>query len=370
MDIYSLLEKMEKYNASDLYLTVGLPPSWRGNNIVQEEKPQALDNDDIIAMLEQITTESERDRFHRIKELNAAVIDKNNNRYRVNCFFQQQKIGMVIRRMHGSIPTTEELNLDGAYREAIMLNRGLVLVVGPSGSGKSTAIASMLDYRNKNGSGHVVTVEDPIEYVHEHNKCIFTQREIGIDTLSWTEALKNALRQRPDVIYIGEIRDKDAMENAINFAETGHLCIATLHATSASQAIERVANFFPTGAKMQSLYSLAQVLKYIFAQRLITAKSGEKRPIIEILKNVGFVKPLIVDGKIPELKDLMQKNSDYGMMTFEQSLMNMLDKDIISEETAIQESDNPDNMSLQLLQSRTNNARTAYRAISDQNSIF
>jgi twitching motility protein PilU len=359
---------MEKYEASDLYLTVGLPPSWRGNKIVQAEDSKPLTNEEILGMLEQITTDSERDKFQRIKEMNLAVLGKDNNRYRANCFFQQQKVGMVIRRMHTTIPSLEDLNLELAYREAIMLNRGLVLVVGPSGSGKSTAIASMLDYRNKNGSGHIVTVEDPIEYVHEHKKCIFTQREVGIDTLSWTEALKNALRQRPDVIYIGEIRDKDSMENAINFAETGHLCIATLHATSASQAVERVGNFFATGAKTQSLYSLAQVLKYIFAQRLVSTKSGEKRSIIEILKNVGFVKPLIIEGKVPEIKDLMQKNSDYGLMTFEQSLVNLLKTGVITEETAINEADNPDNMKLQILQSRTGNARVAYRSANE--SLF
>jgi twitching motility protein PilU len=369
MDIYSLLEKMQRFEASDLYLTVGLAPSWRGLDIIQDAESKPLSNEDIVGMLDQITTELERDKFYRIKEMNLAVTDTLGNRYRANCFFQQQKIGMVIRRMHTSIPSLEELNLDLAYREAIMLNRGLVLVVGPSGSGKSTAIASMLDYRNKTGSGHIVTVEDPIEYVHEHNKCIFTQREVGIDTLSWTEALKNALRQRPDVIYIGEIRDKDAMENAINFAETGHLCVATLHATSASQAVERVANFFATGAKNQSLYSLAQVLKYIFAQRLVTSTTGAKRPIIEILKNVGFVKPLIIEGKVPEIKDLMQKNSDYGMMTFEQSLVNLLKKEIISEEIAINEADNPDNMRLHIMQSRTSNARTAYRSATSE-SIF
>jgi twitching motility protein PilU len=364
MDIFPLLEKMEDYEASDLYLTVGMEPSWRGTKIIKEGLPPLV-HEDILSMLEQITSDADRNRFQRTKEINLAVVDKNHNRYRVNCFFQQQMVGMVIRKMRTAIPSIEQLGLDESYKEAIMLNRGLVLVVGPSGSGKSTSIASMLEYRNLNSSGHIVTIEDPIEYVHFHKKCIFTQREIGIDTLSWSDALKNALRQRPDVIYIGEIRDKEAMENAINYAETGHLCVATLHATSASQAIERVANFFASGAKSQSLYSLAQVLKYIFAQRLVTSRTGRKIAVLEMLKNVGLMKRLITDGKVGEIKELMQRNSDIGMRTFEGSLLELYNKEIISQETAILEADHPDNMAMIIMKS----TNTGPKSVDKKNSF-
>lgn len=359
MDAFELLQKMNQYEASDLYLTSGLPPSWRGTDFKTEtQKP--LSQMDITQIVNQLTTEEERKRFAQDKELNVAVVDHDNKRYRVNMFYQQQNIGLVIRKMHDYIPDIEELKLNQSYLDAIMENRGLILVTGMSGSGKSTSIASMIDYRNKHGSGHIITIEDPIEYVHKHNKCIFTQREVGFDTHSWHNALKNALRQRPDVIYIGEIRDAETMGQAMNFAETGHLCIATLHATSASQAIERIVNFFPAVMKEQYLYSLAHVLKYIFAQRLVLSKNYQKVPAIEILKNVGFVKPLIMQGKIGEIRDLMSHHSDFGMMSFENSLIDLLQRGIISEETAIAESDNPDNMRLAIMKGKIKPSQGGY----------
>lgn len=352
MDIHSLLEKMSEYNASDLYITVGMSPSWRSISF-KSDSDTPLTRADVETLIAQMTSEEERKTFYEAKELNIAVKDRNDFRYRANFFYQQQNPGIVIRKMRESIPPIADLSLPKDYLEAIMEQRGLVLVVGMSGSGKSTSIASMIDHRNNNGQGHIITIEDPIEYVHKPKGCIFTQREIGIDTNSWEDALKNALRQRPDVIYIGEIRDAEAMAHAINFAETGHLCIATLHATSASQAVERVVNFFPAGMKDQYLYALSHVLKFIFAQRLVRAKAGQSKiPAIEILRNVGLVKPLILQGKIAEIRDLMGKNSDIGMMNFENSLMHLLEKDIIDEETAIGESDNPDNMRLNIMKSK------------------
>ena len=352
MDIYPYLTKMQEWKATDLYMTVGVPGTWRGVDFLRDEKAPILKSEDIYKMLESIASPEQLKQFKTTKELNLAVIDEHNNRYRVNVFMQQQKPGMVIRRVSSNIPDLSEIGLPPIYKDAIMQNRGLILVVGPSGSGKSTSIASMLDYRNKNSGGHIVTIEDPLEYIHEHKKSIFTQREIGFDTTSWQEALKNALRQRPDVIFIGEIRDAETMKHALNFAETGHLCIATLHSTSASQTIERVTNFF-TDNKPQYLYSLAQVLKYIFAQRLVKSKDSTKKiPAIEVLVNVGFMKPLITEGKIPEIKDLIARNSDIGMTTFENSLKDMLKNGLISEATAIAESDNPDNMRLHLMKSK------------------
>ena len=354
MNIYELLDKMTTHQASDLYLTLGLPPAWRGMNIIKGERP--LTEEDILELTNQMTSENDRVKLRSDKELNIAIADKHGGRYRVNFFYQKQDVGMVIRKVKDHIPTIDELRLNEAYLDAIMESRGLILVVGMSGSGKSTSIASMLDYRNTHGSGHIITIEDPIEYMHMHKNCIITQREIGLDTNSWQDALKNALRQRPDIIYIGEIRDAETMAHAINFAETGHLCIATLHATSAAQSIERVSNFFPMDFKNANLmahmvrYRLAHVLRYVFAQRLVTPKDGDvKIPATEILCNEGLVRSLIIDGKLPEITDLLGKNSDIGMMNFELSLLDLLAKGLITEETAINEADNPDNMRLNIL---------------------
>ena len=358
MEMNSLLAKMLEYGASDLYLTTGSSPQWRNDKMVKgREAP--LTEDEIRSLMASVATPEEMEVFHRNKELNIAYSDAQGNRYRINFFRQRQNSGMVIRHIKKIIPTFEELRLPKIYQEAIMVKRGLILVSGQSGSGKSTSIAAMLDYLNRTGSGHVITVEDPIEYTHEHKNCIFTQREVGIDTNSWHDALKNALRQRPDVIYIGEIRDTETMVQAINYAETGHLCIATLHATTASQTIERVANFFSDSQKSQCLYSLAHVLKYIFSQRLVTGASGRREIALEVLKNVGLIKPLIIKGAIHEIQELLFKNNDIGMQTFEQSLLKLYDEGRISRGTALDESDHPQNMELELMrrQNKTNSVK-------------
>ena len=352
MDVQDLLEKMHVYEASDLYLTVGLPATWRGDKTVKDSTNLKLTQEHIYDILNQIAAPEDVEKFKKDKELNLAIQSRGGDRFRVNVFFQQNWPGIVIRKMQTKIPEIDNLSLDLTYKEAIMQNRGLILVVGTSGSGKSTSVAAMLHHRNLNGAGHVITVEDPIEYVHTHRNCIFTQREVGADTHSWSEALKNALRQRPDIVYIGEIRNAETMEHAIHFAETGHLCIATMHATSASQAIERIANFFPSNSRSQYLYSLGHVLKYVFAQRLVTAKTGKKTPALEILINSGFIKPLIIEGKIGEIKEIMNRNADYGMMTFEKSLINLLNKGTITEDVAVAESDHPDNMRLSIMQTK------------------
>jgi twitching motility protein PilU len=352
MNVAELLAKMQEYEASDLYLTTGSSPVWRGLDWKSHQigpYGQILEQDDINQLMAQLASVDDIKKFNTEKELNIAFKDKQGGRYRINFFCQQQKSGIVIRRVRSDLPSLEGLGLPEQFKNAIMTKRGLVLVSGQSGSGKSTSIAAMLNYLNHNASAHVITIEDPIEYVHEHNRCLFTQREVGLDTNSWQEALKNALRQRPDVIYIGEIRDAETMQHAINFAETGHLCIATIHSTHAAQAVERVANFFPPEVKHQYLYSLAYSLRYIFAQRLVTGVDGGKQLATEILENVGFIRPLIMKGAITEINDLMYKNIDIGMQTFEQSLISLQEAGKITEETAIEESDNPDNMRLELM---------------------
>lgn len=347
MDINSLVAQMMEHKASDLYLTVGSPPIWRTETLIRGNQP--LTDENINALLHQIASPDEISHFMQTLELNISYSDLNGNRYRVNVFKQQKKRGMVIRHVKKNIPSLEELLLPESYKEAILNKRGLILLVGQSGAGKSTSIAAMLGYLNKNANGHIITVEDPVEFLHESKSCIFTQREIGIDTHSWHDALKNALRQRPDVIYIGEIRDSETMMHAINYAETGHLCVATLHATTAAQAVERVANFFPAELRAQHLYAFAHVLKYIFAQRLVNGIKIKRELSVEILKNVGLMRPLIMKCAVSEIQDLMYRNIDAGMITFEQSLLRLFDEGRITRACAIEESDNPANMELELM---------------------
>ena len=363
-DICELLRKMHEYNASDLYISEGFPPTWRDDEVVaQGDSP--LSSEEIEEMILQLVREDEYNNFRMVKELNSAFEKDGIGRFRVNFFVQQQKSGFVIRRVMDRIPTIEELDLPPIYKEMIGEKHGLVLMAGTSGSGKSTSIAAMLNHRNKTGQGHIITVEDPIEYVHGHIGCMITQREIGIDSLTWDSALKNALRQRPDIIYIGEIRDKDVMKHALNFAETGHLCIATLHATTASQAVERVANFFPASEKEQNLYSLSQVLKYIVGQRLVPGTDGKRVMCNEIMKNVGLIRPLIKHGDIIGIKDIMNKNEDIGMGTFDQNLVRLFDEGKIAKETALEYADSPDNMSLELMKNKVVSSTSSWSSDSD-----
>jgi len=340
---------MAECGASDLYLTSGLPATWRADKIV-EQGDEVLTNVNIQDMAEAILSKEDLASLPKNKELNLAYRDTNGERYRINIFYQMQNLGMVIRRVNTQIPTIDDYNLDDIYKTSIMKHSGLILVVGPAGSGKSTSIAAMLEHRNKHGDGHIITIEDPVEFVHQHDKCIFTQRDIGIDTNSWDEALKNTLRQRPDVIYIGEIRDHKTMQHALDYAETGHLCISTLHAPSASQAIERIANLAPEAENKQRLYTLSQTLRAIIAQRLVPSIDGESRVLAtEILRNEGLMRSLIAAGNVEEIKELMYKNNDIGMMTFEQSLRHLYKTGKISKETAVTASENPDNMKLELM---------------------
>lgn len=352
-----ILETMIKRDASDLYLTVGYPPAFRYmDTILKEENAIALTQEAIEQLLNEILNDEKSNEFLSTLELNLAITWQEESRFRVNVFRQQHHTGIVIRRIKTEIPTLESLGLPPLYAQLAMRKKGLVLIASPSGSGKSTSLAAMVGHRNKEGSGHIITIEDPIEFIHEHQGCIITQREVGIDTYSYGMALKNALRQRADVVVIGEIRDRETMEHAINFAETGHLCIATLHSNNAPQAIERVINFFPEEFHKHALATLSQNLEAILSQKLIPNKQSTRTIAIEIMLNVGLIRNLIYDGKIIEIRDHMEKQQGQGMQTFDMALLELYQKGIITEEAAIAEAENAANLRLRIRQTQPSKA--------------
>lgn len=353
--IANYLNEVLKQEASDLYLTVGFAPSIRVNNKIIAVEQSTLKREDINLIVSDLLDENKKAEFETTLELNTAIENFHSKRFRANFFYQQHNPGIVIRRIRTDIPTPESLSLPEVYKKLIMEKRGLVLMVGAAGSGKSTSMASMLGHRNNTGSGHIITVEDPIEYIHEHKGCIFTQREIGIDTYSYATALKNALRQTPDVIVIGEIRDRETMENALIFCETGHLCLATLHANNSNQAIERMVNLFPEEIHKQVLVTLSQNLKAVLSQRLVENTKSTRSLAVEVLLNVGLIKQHIEEGKIKEIKEVMEKNKDQGMQSFDQALLDLFLKGTITEETAMREADNPNNLRLKINQEKTAN---------------
>jgi twitching motility protein PilU len=351
--IEAYLDEMVKRDASDLFLTVECPPSLRVDNKIVEFDMPGLQEAEIELIINDVLDDDQRAEFESNMELNIALRGKDEERFRVNFFRQQHHTGLVIRRIKAEIPSTAMLNLPSSYTNAVMEKRGLVLLVGSVGSGKSTSMAAMIEHRNEKGSGHIITIEDPIEYIHHHKNCIFTQREVGIDTFSYGIALKNALRQSPDVIVIGEIRDREVMEDALLFCETGHLCVATLHANNSSQAVERVINFFPEEMHHQMHITLSQNLKAIFSQRLVENLKGGRSLVPEVLLNEGLIKELIMDGKYKEIKEAMERSRDQGMQTFDQCLLDMVMDGTISAEVAIREADNVNNLKLKINQERT-----------------
>lgn len=345
-----LLEAVIERGATDLYLTVGAPPSLRIGHEIAAYNDHIITPDDIMRIMKSLISTDIIEEFESTLEYNTAIKWKDRARFRINLFRQRQHVGMVCRRIQNEVPSLESLGLPPIYGRLIMKKRGLILIVGPTGSGKSTSMASMLEYRNIHGSGHIVTIEDPIEFVLEHKNCIITQRDVGIDTYSFGIGLKNALRQTPDVIVIGEIRDKETMEHAITFAETGHLCLATLHATNANQAVERIINFFPEEKHSQLLLNLSMNLRAILSQRRIANTQGGHSVAIEILLNEGLIKTLIQEGRVKEIKECIEKSRDQGMQTFDQVLADMAMAGLITEEVALAESDNPSNLRLALKQ--------------------
>lgn len=356
------IKQMIVTNASDLFLIVGSPPSLRIEGKIKKLSDKIVTQEYLDGVVKSVLQEDQKYEFESNLELNVALAFDKVNRFRANFFRQMHNSGLVIRRIKVKIPTTDELKLPSIYKDTIMEKRGLILMVGGTGAGKSTSLASMLEYRNENGSGHVITVEDPIEFIHEHKNCLFTQREIGIDTYSYNVALKNALRQSPDVIVIGEIRDRETMESALIFCETGHLCVATLHANNASQAIERALNLFPEEMHQQALITLSQNLLAIFAQRLVENKRGGQSLATEVMLNAGLIKQLIEEDKIKQISEIMEKGRDQGMHTFDQSLLELINKGEISVDVALRESDNPNNLRLRVNQQKTidPNAGTQY----------
>lgn len=357
-----LLQRMFELKASDMYLTVGCPPTLRveGSNINATD--HSLTDSDVDAIIVEILDQDKRDEFYTTMEFNLPLQWHEGVRFRINVFRQQQHSGLVVRRIENNIPTIESLDLPKAYGEMIMENRGLILIVGTTGSGKTTSLAAMADHRNRNGYGHILTIEDPIEYIHTHKQCIITQRDVGIDTYSFGMALKNALRQRPDVVIIGEIRDRETMEHALYFSETGHLCVATLHAGNTCQTIERVLNFFPEERHAQTLHSLSNNLRAILSQRLVLSKEQKRKVAVEVMFNRGLIRNLIQENKIKDIPDIIGKNNAEGMQTFDQALYKLYAEKVISEEVAVSESDSPAN--IRLLITQANNAHRTPRAAS------
>ncbi|MFQ5518741.1 MAG: PilT/PilU family type 4a pilus ATPase [Mariprofundus sp.] len=348
LSIKQLLSVMQKRDASDLYITNGMPPSYRINGTVHALKQPALTASQCEKLASSCMNERQRASFAAEYEMNLALSFPDVGRFRVNIFRQRGSIGMVIRKVNLHIPTIDELDLPEIFKDISMQSRGLVLLVGASGSGKSTSLAAMIDWRNSNQAGHIISIEDPIEFIHEHKKSVITQREVGSDTLEYKAALKNTLRQAPDVILIGEIRDRETMEHALTFAETGHLCLATLHANNANQALERIINFFPEDMHPQVGLNLALNLKAILSQRLVKMPNDARLPAIEILINTPRISDLIGNWKVAEIKEAMGAGKNYGMQTFDQALLHLWMDGQITEEEALRHADSVNNLRLQI----------------------
>jgi len=344
--IFSYLTAMEHNSASDLYITVGKPATLRGEEALITLSDNPLTEDDVNSILAAILTTRQRREYETEMELNTALDMGKHGRFRVNVLRQRQFPALVIRRITSIIPNFEQLKLPAIFGQLAMEKRGLVLITGMTGSGKSTTLASMIDYRNSREEGHIITIEDPIEYYHDHKKSVITQREVGVDTDSYAIAMKNSLRQRPDVILVGEIRDREVMEQALAIAETGHLCLATIHTNNSYQAIERIVNLFPEELSAQIRMNLAMNLKAIVSQRLIPGVEKKLVPAIEVMINQGFVRELIQKGDISKIREVMEQNVSSGMCSFDQCLIALYQAGRITSETAILNSDKPSEMKI------------------------
>ena len=347
--IHNLLRGMLSKKASDLFITAGFPPAFKMDGKMTPVSPQALTAQHTQELARSIMNDKQAAEFEATHECNFAISPPGIGRFRVNVFMQQQRVGIVLRTITTKIPDLDEMGLPSVLKDIVMTKRGLVILVGGTGSGKSTTLAAMLGHRNKNSYGHIITIEDPVEYVHDHINCIITHREVGVDTDSWQAALKNTLRQAPDVILIGEIRDHETMEHAVAFAETGHLCLATLHANSANQALDRIINFFPEERRTQLLMDLSLNVKALISQRLIPKKGGAGRAAaIEILLNSPLIADLIFKGEVSEIKGVMAKSREIGMQTFDQALFDLYESDAISYEEALKNADSLNDLRLNI----------------------
>jgi twitching motility protein PilU len=345
--VHELLRVMISKKASDLFITAGFPPAFKVDGKMTPVSNQSLTPTHTMELARAIMNDKQAQEFEASKECNFAVSPPGIGRFRVNAFVQQARVGLVLRTITTTIPRLDDLGLPDVLKDVAMTKRGLVIFVGATGSGKSTSLAAMVGYRNENSYGHIITIEDPIEYVHDHKNCLITQREVGVDTESWEAALKNTLRQAPDVILIGEIRDRGTMDHAVAFAETGHLCLGTLHANSSNQALDRIINFFPEERRAQLLMDLSLNLKGLISQRLIPRRDGPGRvAAIEIMLNTPLISDLIFKGDVHELKEIMRKSRELGMQTFDQALFDLYEAGLISYEEAMRNADSMNELRL------------------------
>ncbi len=347
--VNDLLRLMTSRGGSDLFLTADFPPAIKVDGKVTKVSPQPLTGQHTMALARSVMNDKQAAEFEKTKECNFAIAPQGIGRFRVNAFIQQGHVGLVLRIIPQLLPTIDSMNLPNVLKEVALTKRGLVIFVGATGSGKSTSLAAIVDHRNENSYGHIITIEDPVEFVHMHKNCIITQREVGIDTDGWAQALKNTLRQAPDVILMGEIRDRETMEHAVAFAETGHLCLATLHANSSNQALDRIINFFPEERRSQLLMDLALNLKGLISQRLLPRQEGKGRvAAVEILLNTPLISDLINKGEVSEIKELMKRSRELGMQTFDQALFDLYENNLVSYNDAVRNADSVNDLRLQI----------------------
>ncbi|MFC7461262.1 PilT/PilU family type 4a pilus ATPase [Hydrogenophaga defluvii] len=347
--INDLLKLMVSRNGSDLFLTAEFPPAIKVDGKITKVSPQPLTGVHTQALARSIMSDKQAAEFERTKECNFAIAPGGIGRFRVNALVQMGKVGLVLRTIPNTIPTLDGLALPPILKDVAMTKRGLCIFVGATGSGKSTSLAAMVDWRNDNSYGHIITVEDPVEFVHPHKNCIVTQREVGVDTEGWEIALKNTLRQAPDVILMGEIRDRETMEHAIQFAETGHLCLATLHANNSNQAFDRIVNFFPEEKRQQLLMDLSLNTRAFISQRLIPKQDGKGRTaVIEVMLNSPLIADLVLKGELTEIKEVMKKSRNIGMQTFDQALYDAFENNLISYDEAIRNADSANDLRLHI----------------------
>lgn len=348
MEFKDYLKILVQYDGSDLYLTVDAPPAAKFQGTLKPIENIKLTAEQLKTIAFSLMDAEQQKAFEQLPELNLAISEPGIGRFRINIFKQRNCFALVIRNIKTEIPNADKLGLPEVLKKTIMEKRGLVLFVGGTGSGKSTSLAALIDYRNSHASGHIITIEDPIEYIHPHKKSLVNQREVGVDTMSYEDALKNTLRQAPDVILIGEIRSRETMEHALAFAETGHLCLSTLHANNSNQALDRILNFFPEERHSQLLLDLSLNLKAFISQRLVPTLDGKRVAAIEILLSSQLVRDLILKGEVQSIKEAMEKSENIGMQTFDSHLMRLYRDGIISLEEALKNSDSPNNLKLKI----------------------
>lgn len=346
--VMELLKAMKAKNGSDLFITADFPPAIKVDGQITPVMEKKLSHQDAALIVRAIMNDRQAKEFDANKECQFAISPPQIGRFRVSAFVQQGRVGAVLRTINTEIPSFEELGLPTTLQDVVMAKRGLVLLVGATGSGKSTSLAAMIGHRNANTAGHIISIEDPIEYVHPHNKCVVTQREVGVDTDSWENALKNTLRQAPDVILVGEVRTRETMEYAVQFAETGHLVLTTLHANSANQALDRIINFFPEDKREQVLMDLSLNLRAIVSQRLVRSETGGRVAAMEIMLNTPLIADLIFRGDVGEIKEVMKRSTEQGMVTFDQFLFDLYERHLIDYSEALRNADSQNEIRLQI----------------------